>query len=225
MLRLKVSILCKRESLLEILKVVETAGCLVGEIFICDEIDYFSPTQSSCDLFICYLDSFCSEEAVDFSLKACRLSKCGMILYIVRKSDCRLLHKAALLNSDTYIVGAFRQKDIEIVIELIVHKKYREAIVEKKIFTIDSVYSYCFACQTLFQNGEKVSLVKKEVEFLELLIKSKNSLVTYEVLDERIWGNRKVANNTRRQFIYRFRNKAPFFPLKLIRGIGLTIER
>jgi len=40
----------------------------------------------------------------------------------------------------------------------------------------------------------------------------------------RIWGESPIDGNTRRQLVYRFKQKAPYFPLKLVKGFGYRIE-
>lgn len=84
-------------------------------------------------------------------------------------------------------------------------------------------YRYNVTTHELTCNTKHIALTKTEVEILEHLILHRNSIVTLEVLYEKIWGNNVDGANARVQ-INNLRRKLPKNLIKNIYGIGYRLD-
>ncbi len=57
-----------------------------------------------------------------------------------------------------------------------------------------------------------------------MIIQANGAVVDYKNIDESIWNGEVVEDGSRRQLVYRFRNKAPSFPLLLVKGVGYKLK-
>ncbi|WP_072681976.1 response regulator transcription factor [Arcobacter sp. LA11] len=71
----------------------------------------------------------------------------------------------------------------------------------------------------LIYKDEVINLRKRDKEFLLLLYRSKNQVVTYEQIDEYIWKDRTMSMSALKTFIKELRQK---LPLELIQNITQT---
>jgi len=71
----------------------------------------------------------------------------------------------------------------------------------------------------LFYKNEKITLRKREIEFLILLYKNKNSILNYEQIEEYIWKDKSMSMSALKTFIKELRQK---LPLQLIHNIPQT---
>lgn len=51
------------------------------------------------------------------------------------------------------------------------------------------------------------------------------ALLSHEMMEQKIWERETISPSARRQFVHRFRSKAPYFPMKLVKGLGYCIEK
>ena len=71
----------------------------------------------------------------------------------------------------------------------------------------------------LFYKNEEIILRKREIEFLILLYKHKNSILNYEQIEEYIWKDKSMSMSALKTFIKELRQK---LPLELIHNIPQT---
>ena len=78
----------------------------------------------------------------------------------------------------------------------------------------------------LIKNGTAIPLSKTEVKLIELFIKNRNQVLTWEVLLERIWdidGN-FVEDNTLTVYVKRLREKlGEAIKIETVRGMGYRV--
>lgn len=84
-------------------------------------------------------------------------------------------------------------------------------------------YRYNVTTNELTCNTKRIALTKTEAEILDHLILHRNSIVTLEVLYEKIWGNNVDGANARVQ-INNLRRKLPKNLIKNIYGIGYRLD-
>ena len=76
---------------------------------------------------------------------------------------------------------------------------------------------------TIFWQGEKLALPKKEYEILEVLAKRKGHLVTRDQLMNTIWGYSELDSRVLDNHIKNIRKKVPGIPLSTITGMGYQL--
>ena len=76
---------------------------------------------------------------------------------------------------------------------------------------------------TVYWQGEKMPLTKKEYEILQTLAKRKGHLVTRDQLMNTIWGYSELDSRVLDNHIKNIRKKIPGVPLKTITGMGYQL--
>ena len=71
---------------------------------------------------------------------------------------------------------------------------------------------------------ELISLTKKEVQFIDLLVKNKNSYAKNKDLCDDVW-NGVVSSTTVRTFVQRLRNKTHKNFIENVSGLGYQITK
>lgn len=141
------------------------------------------------------------------------------VLFLTAFNDIKTLQKASDIYFVGYILKPFRQDELETIINI---EKYKN--ISKSIFRINKEYSYDSINKILKFKDQIIKLTKKEILFLDILLKNKNNIVSYHDIESYVWDLEYVDENTRRQLLYRFTTKVKTFPLKLIKGVGYKIN-
>ncbi len=84
-------------------------------------------------------------------------------------------------------------------------------------------YRYETKKMQLFLEDEKIALSKTETKLLELLVKHRGSVVTYEMFWEEVWGEWVDPTNIRVQ-VGSLRKKLKNNFIKNVRGVGYSID-
>lgn len=94
---------------------------------------------------------------------------------------------------------------------------------EKSIFDLGEDFVFDLLNESLFFNENQISLTKKELLFLKLLIKNSNRAVKYEEFDTFIW-NGMMSEDALRSVVKELRKKIFKTAIKNISGIGYQIS-
>lgn len=143
------------------------------------------------------------------------------VIFITAFKDLDTLKKASKIDFIGYLIKPFRVDELEALINLAI-LKYDIYSSQKRV-TIDDKYSFCPNTNELFLNDTLITLTHKENIFLQLLVNTKNSIVTHNTIDINIWNDNSVDDNTRRQLVFRFKQKVPNFPFELVKGFGYRL--
>lgn len=84
-------------------------------------------------------------------------------------------------------------------------------------------YSYDVKSMKLEHGGESIQLGKTEAKIMELLVKHRGSVVTYQMFWEEIWGEWIDPSNIRVQ-VGNLRKRLDQDLIKNIRGVGYSID-
>ncbi|MFC1747962.1 helix-turn-helix domain-containing protein [Pseudomonadota bacterium] len=85
-------------------------------------------------------------------------------------------------------------------------------------------YNYNYTSKNLFLDGTPVDLTSSELKLFDLCLCRKGTIVPYEVIDERVWGDKVVSDSTRRGLYHRLRTKLNNQLFETVVGIGCRIQ-
>ena len=106
----------------------------------------------------------------------------------------------------------------------LVHKVKNLCKLQNKFIVFNNEYKYDFIDHILYKNDEKIVLAKKEILFLELFCQNINKIVSYEEIDEYVWEGEPTNLDNIRALIKRLRKKIPNESIKIVTGIGYTLN-
>lgn len=152
---------------------------------------------------------------------------------IVRKKDKKIpilitsaytnkekLLNAIELNLIKYIEKPILYDNLIKVFENII--KYMEENNLLQIKLDENIY-YSFVDKNIIKNGEKITLTKNEVLFLELLLEKPNHLISKNIIENSVF-KASVDENTLRNMVYRLRKKIDTDTIATIKDLGYIIK-
>jgi len=131
------------------------------------------------------LDTINKIREIDYSVPIIIISAC---------SDSETLLKASNCNIQGYILKPIMFEDIQNIKDKIFHHQNYE-FMDKNIEINFSTTLDLQNSQIIIEE-KIVNLTTKETEFLKLLIKKKGSIVSYERIEQVVWGEDTIMSNT-----------------------------
>lgn len=201
----------------------------IAESLNCHIVGMVSDAKTACqiakkspiDLFIGDILSGDTPEAIE-RCRVLQQQQDFSIILVADGADTQAIKQLAPLKINGYLIKPIHLENLKALIRITI---FRKSISDDECYFFDSVYCYCLKCTTLFQDKDTVVLNEKEHRLMLALIECDGALLSYEVMEHRIWEGEAVLPNARRQFIHRFRSKVPYFPMKLVKGLGYCIEK
>lgn len=142
------------------------------------------------------------------------------ILITSAYTDKEKLLNAIELNLIKYIEKPILYDDLIKVFENII--KYIEENNLLQIKLDENIY-YSFVDKNIIKNGEKITLTKNEVLFLELLLEKPNHLISKNIIENSVF-KASVDENTLRNMVYRLRKKIDTDTIATIKDLGYIIK-
>lgn len=142
------------------------------------------------------------------------------ILITSAYTDKEKLLNAIELNLIKYIEKPILYHDLIKVFENII--KYMEENNLLQIKLDENIY-YSFVDKNIIKNGEKITLTKNEVLFLELLLEKPNHLISKNIIENSVF-KASVDENTLRNMVYRLRKKIDTDTIATIKDLGYIIK-
>ncbi len=90
---------------------------------------------------------------------------------------------------------------------------------DKKLYFTPSLY-FDMKIYKLFYKGIEVLLRKRDIDFLLLLHKNKNQILTYALIEENLWKDTSMSASALKTFIKEFRKRIPIDIISNIYQIG-----
>ena len=142
------------------------------------------------------------------------------IVMITAHTDKKYLMEAVELHMEKYIV-----KPIDLDELLKVLEKCVDVIdVNQHVrLTVDEDYVYDYDRKELKYQDKVIILNKKEMTFLELLISNQNRVVTYDELQEVVWGDDVMTDSALRSLVRNLRKKLPTDMIFNLSGVGYRL--
>ena len=86
------------------------------------------------------------------------------------------------------------------------------------------IYEYDMKSKQLFKNGEEVQMPKNEAKLFFLLVSNIEKVVSYEVIENYVWGEKSMSNEALRMTIKKIRAKTDADLIKNISGMGYRLS-
>lgn len=104
-------------------------------------------------------------------------------------------------------------------------QKCEESIRMKKNIQRTLPLGYCYDedKKLLSYKQQEIKLTKKEIVFLELLFKNLNRIVTYEEIEEYVWEDSIMTENSIRSLVKNLRKKLPVNLIENLSGMGYKL--
>ena len=131
------------------------------------------------------LDTISKIRELDYSIPIIIISAC---------TDTQTLLKASNCNIQGYILKPIMFDDVQNIKNKIFHHQNYEFM--NKNIEINFSTSLNLQNNQIIIEGKIIKLTIKETEFLKLLIKKKGSIVSYEIIDQVVWGEENIMSST-----------------------------
>jgi len=141
------------------------------------------------------------------------------VIFICSYNDEKTLLKVSEVEFIGYLLKPYRVDEIETLVAIAI-KKYN-FLDDEGVLKVSGAYSFDCYKNILYKNGNIITLTKKERLFFSLFFHNLDVVLPYNILDEILWTNTNVHNNTRRTFLYRIRKRFPGLDFKIIRNVGI----
>ena len=142
---------------------------------------------------------------------------------IVLSTHCEkeTLLRAIDVGIDKFLIKPIMSGDFLETIENVAKNK----IETTNIIKIGNGYSFNKIKRVLIREGVEISLTKKELAFVSLLIKRFGTLVLHDEIKSVVWVGESVTEAAIRTFVKRVRDKVGSSFIKNVQGLGYKIER
>lgn len=147
------------------------------------------------------------------------LSKETPIVIMSAFSEKERLLRAIDVGIDKYIIKPIDPMALLNIIDFIA----KEKLSYEKEIVINSEYSFNKNKNIFYKNGEEIALTKKELLFIQLLVKNIGSFVLHEDIKKNVWGA-KSTDAAIRTFIKRIRLKTDKNLIINIPGLGYKLN-
>ena len=93
-----------------------------------------------------------------------------------------------------------------------------------QVISLWSGYNYDYVNHRLFEpSGDEVKLAKKEILFLDLFIKDRHRVISFNELEEYVWEGEDTSAMNMRALIKRLRKKLPDGAILMVKEVGYRL--
>ena len=175
----------------------------------------YNPNMVITDVFMPIIDG------LDMAKCIKEISKDTPIIILSTHCEKETLLKAIDVGIDKFLIKPIIPGDFLETIENVAKNK----IETTNIIKIGNGYSFNKIKRVLIREGVEISLTKKELAFVSLLIKRFGTLVLHDEIKSVVWVGESVTAAAIRTFVKRVRDKVGSSFIKNVPGLGYKIER
>jgi DNA-binding response OmpR family regulator len=143
------------------------------------------------------------------------------IIFLTDFSNQEVLSYAKRAKVSGFLLKPYRDDEIIATIELALLKDENSPPIEK--IQLSQTYSFNLKTKQLLFNQNPLNLSLNASKLIELLVKNRNAIVSYEQIIYHIWGREKNISALR-ALLYRLREQIHTNLIKNIKGIGYIIS-
>ena len=175
----------------------------------------YNPNMVITDVFMPISDG------LDMTRYIKEISKDTPVIVLSAHSEKETLLKAIDVGIDKYLIKPIMADDLLKTIENVAKSKIETA----NIIQVANGYSFNKIKRVLIRDGVEISLTKKELAFISLLIKRLGTLVLHDEIKSVVWVGESVTEAAIRTFVKRVRDKVGNSFIKNVPGLGYKIDR
>ncbi|WP_103573813.1 response regulator transcription factor [Campylobacter concisus] len=175
----------------------------------------YNPNMVITDVFMPISDG------LDMTRYIKEISKDTPVIVLSAHSEKETLLKAIDVGVDKYLIKPIMADDLLKTIENVAKSKIETA----NIIQVANGYSFNKIKRVLIRDGVEISLTKKELAFIPLLIKRLGTLVLHDEIKSVVWVGESVTEAAIRTFVKRVRDKVGNNFIKNVPGLGYKIDR
>lgn len=175
----------------------------------------YNPNMVITDVFMPIIDG------LDMAKCIKEISKDTPIIILSTHCEKETLLRAIDVGIDKFLIKPIMSGDFLETIENVAKNK----IETTNIIKIGNGYSFNKIKRVLIREGVEISLTKKELAFVSLLIKRFGTLVLHDEIKSVVWVGESVTEAAIRTFVKRVRDKVGSSFIKNVPGLGYKIER
>jgi len=146
------------------------------------------------------------------------------IIFLTHEIESSILEAAKKCRVASYLLKPCSEYEIFIALELTLNRKYQK---EEKEYLKESLlaynYKFCFSSKRLFHNEKEVLLSKNGKLLLELLIKNRGCIVSFEQIVYHIW-NHDHSLASLRSLVHRIHTQIHEPLIENIKGVGYRVK-
>ncbi len=143
------------------------------------------------------------------------------IIVLTAHTEKHLLLTAVPLYLNNYIVKPINEENLISTLKDVVGVIKENSLLEVKL---QNGHRFNIIEKCIYSEDEKIKLTKKEILFLELLIKFKNQIVSKDKIEKTIWKDSVMTSAALKNFIFKIRKKIGSDSLSTSSSNGFTLH-
>lgn len=148
------------------------------------------------------------------------ISKETPVVVLSAFSEKERLLKAIDVGIDKYLIKPIDPDELMLTLNLVAD----ELLSLDELVELTNGYQFDKIRKVLVKAGETISLTKKELLFISILVKNLGVFVLHEEIKKYVWTNKNVTDAAIRTFIKRVREKTGKEFIKNVPGLGYKIN-
>lgn len=143
-----------------------------------------------------------------------------MIIMLTAYSNEEYLMDLINLNVDHFILKPLNSKKLNEALLKYIEKNFSEELYLHEDLKLDLSKRVL-----IYKDSEIITLRKREKDFLHLLYKSKDSIVSYNQIEIELWQDKFMTDHALKSFIKELRHKLPVNIIKNVSQEGYKLEK
>ncbi len=139
------------------------------------------------------------------------------VIIISSNHDLEKIQKSYEIGCDDYLKKPFFMYELIAKIE-------KFCKVKSSLLNLGDGYIFDYNKHFLIKDEKEIKLAKKEILFLELLAKDIHRVFSFEEIEEYVWEGEETTLINIRALVKRIRKKIPANSIKIVKGIGYSID-
>ncbi len=159
-------------------------------------------------------------DGLEMSKEIKKLSKETPIIVLSAFSERDRLLKAIDIGIDKYLIKPIDPDELMSTIEIVI----KNLNLVDQLVDLGNGYQFDKLKKVLVKNGNTITLTKKELLFISILVKNLGAFVLHDEIKKYVWTNKGVTDAAIRTFIKRIREKTDKEFIKNVPGLGYKIN-
>lgn len=160
-----------------------------------------------------------NENGLDFIITVRKLDENIPIIVLSAHKDEEFLFKAIPLNIQSYELKPLNYTNLMFMLKNISSK-----FEIKKEVSIGKTLKYNYLAKELYENSKAIKLTKKEILFIELLIKNKKSVLTNDLIEKEVYKDGIMSDAAVKNLLFRLRKKVDEDFVTTISNVGYRLS-